>query len=108
MPSLLHEGLLALVRERPEFAVELVRDLFGIDVPPHQVARIGEASLNEVVPVEYACDLFVLLDAERPVYGITLETQLQRDERKRLPGMLGISRACSPQGHRKGAEDDSS
>jgi hypothetical protein len=84
MPSLLHEGLLELVRERPEFVAELLRDVFGADVPAHDTARVAEGSLNEIVPVEYHSDLLVVLDGGHPVYGVILEAQLQPDERKRF------------------------
>jgi hypothetical protein len=44
MPSLLHEGIIALVRERPELAAELLRELLHVVVPPFTEARLAEAS----------------------------------------------------------------
>jgi hypothetical protein len=84
MASFMHEGLLELLRARPDFAAELLRDLRHVSVPEFTKARIGEAALNELVPTEYRADLVVLLEADKPVFGIVLEAQLAPDERKRF------------------------
>jgi hypothetical protein len=84
MPSLLHEGIIALVRERPELAAELLRELLHVDVPEFTEARLAEASLNDIVPTEYHADAVVLLVAGKPVFGIILEAQLQDDGNKRF------------------------
>lgn len=84
MPSLLHEGLLQLVRDRPDFAAELVRDVLHVEVPNFTSARIAEAALNELVPTEYHADLVVLLEDDKPVLGIVHEAQLEKKERKRF------------------------
>lgn len=84
MPSLLHEGLLQLVRDRPDFAAELVRDVLHVPVPEFTSARIVEATLNELVPTEYTSDLVVLLEQDKPVFGIVHEAQLAQKDRKRF------------------------
>jgi hypothetical protein len=84
MPSLLHEGIIALVRERPELAAELLRELLHVEVPEFTEARLAEASLNDIVPTEYHADAVVLLVAGKPVFGIILEAQLQDDGNKRF------------------------
>jgi hypothetical protein len=53
MPSLLHEGILALVREKPAFAAELLREVLHVPVPAFTSARLAEATLNDLVPTEY-------------------------------------------------------
>lgn len=83
MPSLLHEGLLALIRERPEFAAELLREVLHVEVPAFTEARVAEAALSELVPTEYRADLVVLLVDDKPVFGIVHEAQLKAHERKR-------------------------
>jgi hypothetical protein len=82
MPSLLHEGLLLLIRDRPELVATLLRTLLGVHVPRFTEARMAEAALHELVPVEYFADAVVLLLDDRPVYGVIIEAQLQPDPRK--------------------------
>ena len=86
MPSLIHEGVIALVRDKPAFAASLLRELLSVEVPHFTEARLAEAALNELVPVEYHADAVVLfvdfVDGNRPVFGTIFEVQLQRDDRK--------------------------
>jgi hypothetical protein len=82
MPSLLHEGIIALVRERPELAADLLRELLHVSLPAFTEARLAEATLNELVPTEYRADAVVLLVDGRPVFGIILEAQLRVDPSK--------------------------
>jgi hypothetical protein len=84
MPSLLHEGLIQLVRDRPELVATLLTDLLGVPVPPFTKARLEEAALPELVPVSYQADMVVLLVDGDPVFGVILEAQLQPDPRKRF------------------------
>jgi hypothetical protein len=82
MPSLLHEGIIALVREKPELAADLVRELLHVPVPAFTEARLAEASLNDLVPTEYHADAVVLLLDATPVFGIIVEAQLDVDAHK--------------------------
>ncbi len=82
MPSLLHEGIVALVREKPELAADLLRELLRVSVPAFTEARLAEASLNDLVPTEYRADAVVLLVDGEPVFGIIVEAQLQVDHDK--------------------------
>ena len=83
MPSLMHEALLLLFRNRPSLAAELMQQALGQKVPAHDTAEVQEATLSQIVPTEYHADLVVLLRADRPVFGIVVEVQLKRDEDKR-------------------------
>ncbi len=80
--SILHEGIIALVRERPGFAVDLLREIAHVAVPSFTEARLAEASLNDLVPTEYRADAVVLLVEGKPVFGIILEAQLRVDQDK--------------------------
>jgi len=84
---LIHEGVIALVRDKPAFAASLLRDLFNVEVPRFDEARLMEAALNELVPVEYHADAVVLFDViydkKKPVFGTIFEVQLERKDRKR-------------------------
>jgi len=84
MPSLTHEALLLLFRNRPELAPELLREALGVELPAYTEVRVESADLTEVVPAEYRADLVVLLVDGKPVLAIAVEVQLARDDRKRF------------------------
>ena len=84
VPSLTHEGLILLFRNRPELAPELLRDSLKITLPAYSEVRLESADITDVSPAEYRADLVVLLVDGKPVLGIVVEVQLQRDERKRF------------------------
>ena len=86
MPSLLHNALLLLFRNRPTLAPDLLRDVLHTHVPPFEHVRIVDADLSEVVPTEYRADLVLLLEgaAEAPPRAaIVVEAQLGTDVDKR-------------------------
>jgi hypothetical protein len=85
MPSLSHEGFIALVRETPAFVADLLRDLFDLHLPAFTEVRLVEASLSELIPAEYHADAVVLLYVDgRPAFGSIVEAQLREDDRKRF------------------------
>ncbi len=84
MPSLSHEALLLLFRNRPELAPELLREALGVELPVYTEVRVESADLTEAVPAEYRADLVVLLVDGKPVFAIVVEVQLARDDRKRF------------------------
>jgi hypothetical protein len=76
-----------LVRDNPAFAASLLRELLQVEVPPFDEARLTEAALTQLVPVEYHADAVVLFDIiydrNQPVFGTIFEVQLERKDRKR-------------------------
>jgi hypothetical protein len=84
MPSLRHEAVLHLFRERPVLAAELLRGALGVELPPHRGARLVESTLTQVVPTEYHADLAILLGDPDPVLAVIVEVQLAIDTRKKL------------------------
>ena len=84
MPSMLHEALLTLFRNRPELAPELLSGILGVELPAYTEVRIDSAELTDVLPAEYRADLVVLLVDGKPVLGIVVEVQLGKDPRKRF------------------------
>ncbi|MGH7438880.1 MAG: hypothetical protein ACRENE_24605 [Polyangiaceae bacterium] len=84
MPSLQHEALLLLFRNRPELAPELLEQALHVPLPAYAEVRLESSDLTDVSPAEYRADLVVLLVDGKPVLGIVVEVQLQRDDRKRF------------------------
>ncbi|UQA56667.1 hypothetical protein [Polyangium aurulentum] len=82
MPSLLHEALVELFRNRPVLAAELLAEALAVPLPRFTEARIESANLVDVIPRELRADLLVLLLDERPVLVIIVEIQLQWDPDK--------------------------
>jgi hypothetical protein len=59
-----------------------------VEVPRFDEARLTEAALNQLVPVEYHADAVVLFvdfidENKKPMLGTIFEVQLERKERKR-------------------------
>ena len=82
MPSLRHEAIVQLFRNRPSLAPELIRGPLCQPLPQYHDVEVREADLSQITPTEYRSDLVVLLRAGEPVYGIVVEVLLGRDEKK--------------------------
>ena len=82
MVSLLHEGVIKLVRDRPAFVAELLGGVLQVEVPGFSEARLAEAALNVLVPAEYRADAVVVFESDAPVFGAIIEAQLQPDDDK--------------------------
>jgi hypothetical protein len=98
MPSHLHEALVALFRNRPTLAPELLRDALQMELPPFAEVRPGSADLTDIQPAEYRADLVLLLMKDAavsrsaaPAFGIVVEVQLSADERKRFVWPVYVS-----------------
>jgi hypothetical protein len=83
VPSLLHEALITLFRNEPALAADVLRDALGVALPGYSHATAQPAELTEVTPTEYRADLVIVLGARKPVLGIVVEVQLDRDDDKR-------------------------
>jgi hypothetical protein len=90
MPSLTHEALLLLFRNRPELAPELLRDALHVALPAYSEVRIESANVAELEPAEYRADLVVLLVEGKPVLAIVVEVQLSQKNEKRLSWPLYV------------------
>jgi hypothetical protein len=96
MPSMAHEILVDLFKNRPSLAAEILAEVLGIPLPPYSEARLASTDLTEIQPAEYRADaVVILLDHGVPVRVIILEVQLAADPRKRLswPAYVTVSRA---------------
>jgi hypothetical protein len=82
VPSLLHEALVELFRNRPVLAAELLAEALDVPLPRFTEARIESAELTDIIPRELRADLLVLLLDDRPVLVIIVEVQLRWDPDK--------------------------
>jgi hypothetical protein len=96
MPSMVHEILVDLFKNRPSLAAEILVEVLGVSLPPYTQARLASTDLTEIQPAEYRADaVVVLLDRDTPVRVIIVEVQLAVDPRKRFswPAYVTVSRA---------------
>lgn len=84
MPSLPHEALVLIFQNRPELALDLLRDTMCAALPEYSDISVASADLTEVQPAEYRADLVLLLSRAEPVLGLIVEVQLSIDHRKRF------------------------
>ncbi|XXT19436.1 hypothetical protein WME94_55355 [Sorangium sp. So ce429] len=97
MPTLEHNGLVDMFRENPSLAPHFLETLFHLDLPPYATVAAVEASLDQLIPVEFRADLVLDLRDERGalVLSIVLEVQRDIDRRKRYswPVYVAVVRA---------------
>jgi hypothetical protein len=85
MPSLAHDALVDLFRNRPSLGAELLSEALGVTLPAYTEARVISADLTDIRPAEYRADLVVLLlDEGAPRWALVIEVQLGIDPRKRF------------------------
>jgi hypothetical protein len=61
MPSMAHEILVDLFKNRPSLAAEILVEVLGFSLPDYTEARIASADLTEIQPAEYRADIVVIL-----------------------------------------------
>src|SRR3954469_2396052 len=96
MPSMAHEILVDLFKNRPSLAAEILIEVLGISLPDYTEARIASADLTEIQPAEYRADIVVILFYNgSPVRVVIVEVQLAADPKKRLswPAYVTVARA---------------
>jgi len=86
MPTVSHEALVYLLRERPSLIPELVQGALGVALPAFTDISLSDSSFTQLVPTEYRADLTVVLqDADQnAVAAIIVEVQLAADQDKRF------------------------
>src|SRR3954447_11649674 len=96
MPSMAHEILVDLFKNRPALAAEILVEVLGLSLPDYTEARIASADLTEIQPAEYRADIVVILFHDgNPVRVVIVEVQLAADPKKRLswPAYVTVARA---------------
>jgi hypothetical protein len=88
MPSSWHDTVNELFKERPELAVEILRDLMGVDLPPGIPANLGPSAFNTRPSNKLIADTIIIAGPIwEAAHGIVVEAQQKRSEakRQRLP-----------------------
>src|SRR6202789_1365528 len=96
MPSMAHEALVDLFKNRPELGPELLTEALGVALPSYDEARLVSIDLTQIRPAEYRADVVVLLlDAGASISVVIVEVQLAVDDDKRFtwPGYTMGARA---------------
>ncbi|WP_437886342.1 hypothetical protein [Sorangium sp. So ce307] len=68
-----------MFRENPSLAPHLLELLFHLKLPPYATVDVVEASLDQLIPVEFRADLVLELRDERGVQVLSIVLELQRD-----------------------------
>jgi len=85
MPSMAHEVLVDLFKNRPELGPELLTEALGVALPSYDEARLVSIDLTQIRPAEYRADVVVLLlDAGAAISVVIVEVQLAIDDDKRF------------------------
>jgi len=83
MPSMAHEVLVDLFKNRPSLGAELLTEALGVVLPSYTEARLISIDLAKIRPAEYRTDVVVLLlDGDVPVRVVIIEVQLGIDSQK--------------------------
>lgn len=81
--SLEHESVVALFRNRPSLAGEILRQVLGIPLPEYDKARVESGDPTEWNPAEYRADVVTIHESGVPVTALIVEVQRGRDLDKR-------------------------
>ncbi|RRS01644.1 hypothetical protein [Glycomyces terrestris] len=85
MTTQAHDNPIKLCREEPAFAVRLARDLLGVPIPAHsEVHAYSESGTDSEVRDLNADNVVLCREGEENRFGIIVEVQRGKDERKRF------------------------
>ncbi|MDC0679161.1 hypothetical protein [Sorangium atrum] len=85
MPSVTHEALVELFKNRPTLAAEMLHDALGHPVPTFTEARVESSDFPEIVFSDRRADVVVVLlvgEQQQPAMAIVVEVQLGVDPDK--------------------------
>ncbi|WP_067666988.1 hypothetical protein [Nocardia miyunensis] len=83
MPSVLHEAVADLFRQRPRLAADLLTLSDECAVPEFDHARLESGDFPDIDPTEYRADAVVALtNGNSPVLAVVIEVQLRPDPEK--------------------------
>ena len=84
MPSLAHDTLNALFRNRPALAVEILRDAFDADLPTDIPIEVAGNDFNDRLSLDFQADTVITVGPRQdPIFGVIVEIQQDPKESKR-------------------------
>ena len=84
MPSPQHDTLNLMFRNRPELAVEMLRDQLGVNMPEGLPVQLADNELNDRPSKDCDPDTVVTIGPRHnPVHAIVVEIQAKKDAAKR-------------------------
>ncbi|WP_067467751.1 hypothetical protein [Nocardia amamiensis] len=80
MPTVLHEVIIDLFRQRPRLAADLLALVMDSPLPEFDHARLESGDFPDIDPTEYRADAVVVLaNGTDPALGVIIEVQLRPD-----------------------------
>jgi hypothetical protein len=84
MPSPVHDTLNLMFRNRPEFAVEMLHDRLGVDLPLGLPVQLAGNDLNDRPSIDLYPDTIITIGPRhRPMHAIIVEIQQRPESSKR-------------------------
>ncbi|ATL70827.1 hypothetical protein [Nocardia terpenica] len=84
MPTLLHEAIIDLFRQRPGFVADVLALAMDHPIPEFDHARTESGDFPDIDPTEYRADMVVVLtNGSTPALAVIVEVQLRPDPDKR-------------------------
>jgi len=80
MPTLEHNAIIEMFRENPALAPRFLATLFHVEIPPYASIEVVEASLDQLIPVEFRADLVQELRDENGDLLLSIVVEVQRDK----------------------------
>ena len=80
MPTLEHNAIVEMFRENPLLAPHLLSLLFRLEIPGYATAAVVEASLDQMIPVEFRADLVLELRDAKGALVLAIVVEVQRHE----------------------------
>ncbi|MGP3957017.1 hypothetical protein ACTWPT_13530 [Nonomuraea sp. 3N208] len=84
MPSPRHDALIKMFTDRPQLAVEILRDLMGVQLPATPLIRVEDSTFNTRRSDDIEADLLLVLGSpQAPVHAIIVEIQQDKSKAPR-------------------------
>ncbi|MEW1847260.1 hypothetical protein AB0392_55690 [Nonomuraea angiospora] len=84
MPSPRHDALVKMFEHRPELAVEILRDLMGVELPDTPLVRLENTTFNTRRSDDIHADMVLVLGpSQDPAHAIIVEIQQDKSKAPR-------------------------